>query len=462
MNFFYIFRIILFVFILSIDIYANNINFKAKELDIGDFVVMVSNMTNTNIIIVDKPKYKIEFALSDKITQDELFEILKVSLESKGFGFYKSGKLYKIVEKSNDKFKIRKTVNLQNIESKDIADFFINSYDKSLVTLDVNKNTNTIVLYGLENEVNEIEEFIKSIDLNKEQVYVEAKIIEISHSKIKNIGLKYGLNSAMTSGNALYTLSSELGIKGGSVTIPSGFELNYPSHLVKSSLNLWATLSLLEKNGALEIISEPSILALNNQESSIYVGKRQSIQTSTTLDKNGNPIPHIERTDIGLKLKVKPRITNDLKVMLDIIVEQEEANSSENSLAPVSDKKEIITSAIVESGENVILGGYIQNKTYKLNEKIPLLGNIPAIGELFKHKSNNTDKKSLVLILTPYIVPKDKNLTILQDNLSKLKLLEKNYSSNIVETLENKKELKADNSYYNNILNELMDKKEIE
>jgi len=461
-NFFYIFRIILFVFILSIDIYANNINFKAKELDIGDFVVMVSNMTNTNIIIVDKPKYKIEFALSDKITQDELFEILKVSLESKGFGFYKSGKLYKIVEKSNDKFKIRKTVNLQNIESKDIADFFINSYDKSLVTLDVNKNTNTIVLYGLENEVNEIEEFIKSIDLNKEQVYVEAKIIEISHSKIKNIGLKYGLNSAMTSGNALYTLSSELGIKGGSVTIPSGFELNYPSHLVKSSLNLWATLSLLEKNGALEIISEPSILALNNQESSIYVGKRQSIQTSTTLDKNGNPIPHIERTDIGLKLKVKPRITNDLKVMLDIIVEQEEANSSENSLAPVSDKKEIITSAIVESGENVILGGYIQNKTYKLNEKIPLLGNIPAIGELFKHKSNNTDKKSLVLILTPYIVPKDKNLTILQDNLSKLKLLEKNYSSNIVETLENKKELKADNSYYNNILNELMDKKEIE
>ncbi|MEW6550883.1 MAG: hypothetical protein AB1389_02035 [Campylobacterota bacterium] len=462
MNFFYVIRIILFMFILSSIIYASNVNFKAKELEIGDFIVMVSNITNTNIIIVDKPKYKIEFALSDTITKDELFEVLKVSLESKGFGFYKSGNLYKIVDKSSDKFKIRKTINLQNIESKDIADFLVNSYDKSLVSLDINKNTNSVVLYGLENEVNEIENFIKSIDLNKEQVYVEAKIVEISHSKIKNIGMKYGLNSAMTSGNALYTLSSELGIKGGSVTIPSGFDLDYPSHLVKSSLNLWATLSLLEKNGALEIISEPSILALNNQESSIYVGKRQSVQTSTTLDKNGNPIPHIERTDIGLKLKVKPRVTNDLKVMLDIVVEQEDVNSSENSLAPISDKKEIITSAIVESGENVILGGYIQNKTYKLNDKIPLLGDIPAIGELFKHTSDNMDKKSLVLILTPYIVPKDKNLTILQDNLSKLKLLEKNYSSSLAQKLVNLKEEHIKNSEYKDIVNGIMDKQRIE
>lgn len=428
------------VFILSNVLYANNINFKAKELEIGDFIVMVSNITNTNIIIVDKPQYKIKFSFNDNITKEELFEILKISLESKGFGFYQNGNFYKIIDKSNDKFKIRKTINLQNIESKDISEFLVNSYDKNLVTLDINKNTNSVVLYGLEHEVNEIEEFIKSIDINKEQVYVEAKIVEISQAEIKNIGMKYGLNSALLSGNALYTLSSELGIKGGSVTIPSGFDLDYPSHLVKSSLNLWATLSLLEKNGALEIISEPSILALNNQESSIYVGKRQSVQTSTTLDKNGNPIPHIERTDIGLKLKVKPRVTNDLKVMLDIIVEQEETNSNENSLAPISDKKEIRTSAIVESGENVILGGYIQNKTYKVEDKIPLLGDIPAIGELFKHSSDNIDKKTLVVILTPYIVPKDKNLTILQDNLSKLKLLEKSYSTTLISKLEDNSE----------------------
>ena len=443
MNFFYTFRITFSIFILSSVLYANNINFKAKELEIGDFIVMVSNITNTNIIIVDKPQYKIKFSLNDNITKEELFEILKISLESKGFGFYQNGNFYKIIDKSNDKFKIRKTINLQNIESKDISEFLVNSYDKNLLTLDINKNTNSVVLYGLEHEVNEIEEFIKSIDINKEQVYVEAKIVEISQAEIKNIGMKYGLNSALLSGNALYTLSSELGIKGGSVTIPSGFDLDYPSHLVKSSLNLWATLSLLEKNGALEIISEPSILALNNQESSIYVGKRQSVQTSTTLDKNGNPIPHIERTDIGLKLKVKPRVTNDLKVMLDIIVEQEETNSNENSLAPVSDKKEIRTSAIVESGENVILGGYIQNKTYKVEDKIPLLGDIPAIGELFKHSSDNVDKKTLVVILTPYIVPKNKNLTILQDNLSKLKLLEKSYSTTLISKLEDNREQKG-------------------
>jgi general secretion pathway protein D len=105
------------------------------------------------------------------------------------------------------------------------------------------------------------------------------------------------------------------------VELPIGFD--YPTKMVKSSLNLWSALSLLEQDGVIEIVSEPSILALNNQESSIYIGKRQSIQTSTSVDKNGNPIPHIERVDIGLLLKVKPRLTKNDKVMLDIVVEQE-------------------------------------------------------------------------------------------------------------------------------------------
>ncbi|MCK9161480.1 MAG: type II secretion system protein GspD [Arcobacteraceae bacterium] len=455
MRFFIFLRIILLVFIFSQSLNATNFNLQAKELEIKDFINIVSKLTNTNIIMVDIPKYNLEFAINDDISGEELLEILKLSLQTKGFVFLKDNNIYKIVDRSNNKYKIRKIIELKNIESKEISEFFINSYDKNLVTFDIDKNTNKIFLYGFEKDVNEIEEFIKELDVSKEQIFVEAKIIELSLSKIKEIGFKYGLNSALYSGNSLYNLSSELGLKAGSVELPIGFD--YPTKMVKSSLNLWSALSLLEQDGVIEIVSEPSILALNNQESSIYIGKRQSIQTSTSVDKNGNPIPHIERVDIGLLLKVKPRLTKNDKVMLDIVVEQEESNSKESTLYPMSDKKEILTSAIVENGENVILGGYIQNKEFIANEKIPFLGDIPAIGGLFRHKSDMIDKKSLVLILTPYIVPKDQNLTILQEQISRLKSLEKSYYDNIKQQLLSPidKNQNSSNKEYNQIISKL-------
>lgn len=211
----------------------------------------------------------------------------------------------------------------------------------------------------------------------------------------------------------------------------------------------------------MKIISEPSILAINNQESSIYVGKRQSIQVGATLDKNGNPIANIERIDIGLRLKVKPRITNDAKVMLDIVVEQEEANELSNTLQPISDKKEIITTVIVNNGENVILGGYIKNKSLNSVDKVPYFGEVPLLGTLFTHKSSMNDQVSLAIVLTPYIVTHEQSLMDLQEELKNLKVLQSLYYQNIIEKIQTNKveyQQNTNNRFYSDIIDKIVDK----
>ncbi|WP_200415212.1 type II secretion system protein GspD [Arcobacter sp. FWKO B] len=442
--FFYLFRIMLYAIILSNTIFADTkIDLRVKELELVDFVHLVSKTTKKNIIMIDKPKGSVEFALFSKISENELENILDTTLQANGYALIKNNDIFTIVDKSKINTKSRKIIELKNIEAQFIQEIISNSYDKDNASVDVDRYGNLVILYGNEQYINKLEAFIKELDIEKLQIYVEAKIIEISEIGFREVGFKYGLNSALLSGNSLYTLSAELGLKGGKVTIPSGFDLNYPTSLVKSSLNLWTTLSLLQTNNALEIISEPSILALNNQESSIYVGKRQSIQTSTTTDKNGNPIPNMERVDIGLSLKVKPRITSDNKVMLDIKVQQEEASENGASLSPVSDKKEIQTTAIVQSGENVILGGYIKNKSNVIEDSVPFFSSLPIFGNLFKYNKDSKDKISLVVILTPHIVPSSKDLTYLQYELTKLKMLESKYSKDLLNKLEYKKEDKT-------------------
>lgn len=448
--FFKFFKIIILLALCLMSLTANNL--KLKEIDIVDFVHIVSKATNKNIVIVDKPDGKIEFALNKSISNGDLLTILEFYLGINDFSLIEINGFYKVVksDKINKQPKQSKVIELINSNAEDVAKSLENLYNKEFVTFSYDKESNYILLQGESKYIDELSHLIYSLDTQKTQVYVEAKILEISESRLKSVGLKYGLKSAYISGSSLYTISSELGSKHTEVTIPSGFGLDYGSDLVKNSLNLWATLSLLQTNEALDVISEPSILALNNSEASIYVGKRQSILTSMSLDKNGNPVPSYERVDIGLKLAIKPRITSDNKVLLEItIIQEETAPGLIDLLRPVSNKKEIKTTSLVSSGENIILGGYIQNKSQEVATKVPLFGDLPIFGNLFKHKQNVNDNISLVVILTPHIIPKSKDLAYIQNQLSKLKLLELEYKNSIIENLDTNGTKSDDNKIEN-------------
>ncbi len=298
----------------------------------------------------------------------------------------------------------------------------IDSKEKPLFSLD--NESNSIVIMGYEDEVSYIDSLIKKLDKEKMQVYVQARIIEVNDDLVNQIGVSYGIFGARASSNVLSSFSSSL--NNAEIPTLSIEGLTIPD--LTSGLALGASLNLLKQNGALDIVSEPSILAINNKESSIYVGETISIKVSSSVTDGGTIKENYEREDVGLTLKVKPRISNDTKVSLEIetILEGVKTTQTISGNADTS-KKQIKTTAILNNGESVIIGGLIENKVESTNQKVPLLGDIPLFGELFKNSVNNSKRNNLVIIVTPYLIPKTKDITFVRNKLSELKNLEDKY-----------------------------------
>ena len=321
---------------------------------------------------------------------------------------------------------------------------FITPNDKPLFSID--NESNSIIIMGFEEEISQIDELIKELDKEKTQVYVQARIIEVNDELVNQIGVSYGIFGARASNNVLSSFSSSL--NNADIPTLSIEGLKIPD--LTSGLALGASLNLLKQNGALDIVSEPSILAINNKESSIYVGETISIKVSSSVTDGGTVNENYEREDVGLTLKVKPRISNDTKVTLEIeaILEGVKTTQTISGNADTS-KKQIKTTTILNNGESVIIGGLIENKIESTNQKVPVLGDIPLFGELFKNNINNSKKNNLVIIVTPYLIPKTKDITFVRNKLSELKNLEDKYLADSLVRLKEqalKKKIDAKNT----------------
>ena len=428
-----------------------NINF--NNLEIKEFIKIVSKVIDKNILVSANLEGKVNYIANKPTYKDEIIDLLKYILKSKGYmlvqkrGFLSVEKIALDIEKKVDKF--LDVIYLKNTESKSILKTLNNiiltkEYEnknyKPSITND--EEINAIIAIANKEDLLYIKKLIAKLDINRQQVYVQAKIIEISEQKTKDVGVKYGLTGGQSNGSGLLTFAANMG--GDAVAInTSSIGLNLPN--LDKGIALGATINLLNQNGAADIVSEPSLLCINNQESSIYVGETRSIKTGTTTTTGGNINDTYNRIDIGLTLKIKPLISNNNKVMLAISTKLEDVGQTTTNGQPNTTKKDLTTTAIVDNGESIILGGYIKaKKEYQIN-KVPLLGDIPLLGELFKNKTEFQDKINLVIIITPYIVPKSKNLSYVRDNLAKLKLIEEEYIKRRINKLEiNKSKQKND------------------
>ncbi|MDD2699316.1 MAG: secretin N-terminal domain-containing protein [Arcobacteraceae bacterium] len=315
-----------------------------------------------------------------------------------------------------------------------------NPNDKPYASSD--EESNSVILMGQKDELEYYKDLITQLDTDRQQVYVQARIIEVSENKTRDVGIKYGIDGFQTGSSGLAMASSKLN-GGSSVLDKVGSIGNLDLTTMKSGLALGMTVNLLNQNGAADIVSEPSLLCINNKQSSIYVGETRSIKTGTTTTTGGNISDNFVREDIGLTLKVKPRISNGDKVALEINTKMEDVGQTTTNGQPNTTKKDITTTAIVNNGESIILGGYIKEKNEKTVDKIPLLGDIPFFGALFRNTKEINDKINLVVIITPYIVPKTKDLTYVRNQLSELKILEDKYTKDAILRLE-KMKLKTD------------------
>ena len=446
-------------FFLQIPIYANDkaININFNNLSIQELIKITSRITKRNILITKKIEGEVDFISQTPLTKEELLDLLIKVLNSKDFTLIEDGNILKIVPQEEKKqivdkkiviSRVTKIIRLKNLKSKKIMPIInkvISSYkNKPIVSYE--HESNNVIIIGNKNEVNELTELINKLDIRKIQIFVEARIIEISEIKTKNLGVKYGLSGGQLSGSSLFTFASSLN-EGSSIVLDSSIKDFTPLGSM-SVFALGATINLLKENLALEIVSEPSILCLDNQESSIYVGETRSIKIGTTTTSGGNINDSYTREDIGLKLSVTPRVMGN-EILLEIQTVLEDIKQSKTlSGNPITLKKEIKTTAIVKNSESIILGGLIKNKIDFASENIPLLSDIPILGNLFKNQKRIKDKVNLVIIITPHIIHKNEDLTFIRNKLAKLKLLEGEYTRLLKNSLEkriSKPKYKVDN-----------------
>jgi general secretion pathway protein D len=334
---------------------------------------------------------------------------------------------------------------------------------KAMVVSDVERNA--LIILATAEQMKNIRETVERIDVPKAQVYVKARIVEINNNLAQQIGIRYGFEGGAITSQGLYTAAANMGASsimvsptllgflnsqsvytsGDTVVTENNRAFEFAQG-ISEVFALGAKLDLLKQNGAAHILSEPSVLCTNNKEAAIQVGQTQSIltQAQQSTQGQGNIINSYSREDIGITLKVKPRLSSKNQVTLEVEAEIEDIlpGSSATSDRPTTTKRKVTTNAIVKNGDTIILGGLIKSSGGENVTRVPVLGDIPVLGELFTSHSDANSKVNVVIYLTPYIVRKSGDFKKLRAMLNELEEIQTKYNSFVREGLENREKEK--------------------
>lgn len=312
------------------------------------------------------------------------------------------------------------------------------SKSKTDTSIEAHESTNTLVITGQPDMLRSLESVIRQLDVPRAQVHIEAIIVEVFESDGVQLGVQwYSEAGGFTQfNNGTTPISSVAGagkaaeeIKGNyvpaeynsdNVLIKEGFYQNNTKGDYTLLAQLLGTVSGgmfgIMKNdwGAIvqavsndtdsNILATPSITTMDNEEAYFLVGQEVPIITgSQTGSNNANPFQTVDRQEVGIKLLVTPQINEGSGVQLTI--EQEVSSVSGATGVDISiNKREIKTTVMVESGATVVLGGLIDEDVQESVQKVPLLGDLPIIGHLFKSTKNSTRKRNLMVFLRPTII----------------------------------------------------------
>ncbi len=278
---------------------------------------------------------------------------------------------------------------------------------------------NALVVRGEPSMMQEVEMIVSQLDIRRAQVLIEAAIVEISDDLGTDLGVQIALgdesgSSSPVAGSNFNNVGRSLGdvigaILSDSVITPAAGGLTLGAGQRDEGGITWGVLlQALSTSTAANLLSTPSIITLDNQESEIIVGQNVPFRTGQTTNTSAglnNPFTTIERRDIGLTLKVTPTISDDGLVRL--IVEQtteDVADSIEDASDIITNKREIKTTVLADDGETIVLGGLIR-EDYRVNKsKVPILGDIPYLGRLFSSESRTMIKRNLLVFLRPTIL----------------------------------------------------------
>jgi general secretion pathway protein D len=288
------------------------------------------------------------------------------------------------------------------------------AFEGGKIILTPDKATNSLVIMASPADYQNLLQVIQKLDKRRRQVFVQALIAEVSLDKLKDLGLQWGVLGAASDGKYASVIG-QYDPQGAIASILSTLASGGLSSLITipqtgTPANFAAVLHALQSSGAVNVLSTPTILTSDNKEAEIFVGQNVPFITGTNLSSTGLSQQSVERKDVGIALKITPQISEGEYVKLDIyqeisaVVPTAVSSNTVNASDLITTKRSAKTSVVVKDKETVVIGGLIQDQENVTESKVPLLGDIPGLGWLFKSQNKQRVKTNLLIVLTPRVI----------------------------------------------------------
>ena len=296
------------------------------------------------------------------------------------------------------------------------------SFISDTAIIQADEETNALIITADPNTLLTLKSVIRQLDIRRAQVHIEAIIAEISTNRDKEIGIGAVVDGTESSDNTfpvgisnLVGLGDLIAAAAGSEEAALGVLQNLGSGLTvgvggenSAGVRYGLILRALQTDSAANILSTPSIVTLDNEEAEIVVAQNLPFITGQFTGAGSlnpqNPFQTIERQDVGLTLKVTPQINEGDTIKLDLEQEVSDVVTITENSGPVTRKRSIKTSVLVDDGGILVLGGLIEEIVDDTQSKVPLLGDIPILGKLFTSRASTKRKQNLMVFLKPSIL----------------------------------------------------------
>lgn len=393
-----------------------------RNADLGDVIRFFAYKYNLNIIADKDVKGTVTASLSNISIKEALRQIL----DSQGYAMTEVDNVIRVKKKPTP----TKHFKLKNISVNDVKES-LTSLLSSNGRLILDENSNSIMVTDDEDHLHVIENFINNIDVKGKQVFIEAKFLETTVENIENLGIEWSIIASATGAERPHTFpfrktgaksffpdvgtSAGFSSKTGWPTLTTGYSSG--TYWTLGTLDFTQTQTILRallSDSKTKIISNPQVIALNNQEAKISISTEHPLPTYEINSDTGElTVSGYEYKEIGIILDVTPVITEDNYVTMTI---EPEVGSSEDSVTiygtegriigelPIITSKKATTKVTVKDGQTIVIGGLISEDDSNTVKKVPLLGSIPLLGQLFTYKSKSKDKTELLIFVTPHII----------------------------------------------------------
>ncbi len=278
-------------------------------------------------------------------------------------------------------------------------------------SLSFDRRTNTLLVIDIPQRVGEIQRLVNMLDKPVDQVVIEARIVIANESFARDLGARFGISASKQRVNVGAGL---VNAEDGSYAAPGGYNVNLPVTgapslaftILGNTIDWGVELQALQTEQRGEVISNPRIVTSNQREAVISQG--QEVGYITVTGGQSNSVPTVQFKDVLLELKVTPTITNDGRVFLAMDIKKDEVQGEINypdiGSVPLISKRNVTTAVLIDDGQTVAIGGVYEFIDRASMSKVPFLGDLPILGNLFKTRGREKEKAELLIFVTPKVM----------------------------------------------------------